>query len=88
MLYITSRRFTERTNAVTDVKIYSNAKEPELFINGVSQGKRSDGDNGVFIWKNVTLTPGENKITVTAMANGQPVTDECVWKLSPPEPAK
>ena len=26
-LYITSRRFTERTNAVTDVKIYSNAKK-------------------------------------------------------------
>ena len=26
VLYITSRRFTERTNAVTDVKIYSNAK--------------------------------------------------------------
>ena len=30
MVYITSRRFTERTNAVTDVKIYSNAKEVEL----------------------------------------------------------
>ncbi len=29
MVYITSRRFTERTNAVTDVKIYSNAKEVE-----------------------------------------------------------
>jgi beta-galactosidase len=26
-LYITSRRFTERTNAVTDVKVYSNAKK-------------------------------------------------------------
>ncbi len=27
MVYITSRRFTERTNAVTDVKIYSNAAQ-------------------------------------------------------------
>jgi beta-galactosidase len=88
MIYITSRQFTERTNAVTDVKIYSNAKSPELFINSASLGKQGGGTNGVFIWKNVTLTPGENKITVTAMANGQPVTDECVWKLSPPEPAK
>jgi beta-galactosidase len=26
-LYITSRRFTERTNAVTDVKVYSNANK-------------------------------------------------------------
>jgi beta-galactosidase len=83
VLYLTSRRFTERTNAVTDVKIYSNAREPELFVNGVSQGKRSDGENGVFIWKNVALTPGENKISAQAKAGGQMLTDECVWKLSP-----
>ena len=83
-VYITSRRFAERTNAVTDVKIYSNAAEPELFINGVSQGKRSDGTNGVFIWKNLTLAPGENKITASAQRNGQPLADACVWKLSTP----
>jgi len=84
VLYITSRRFTERTNAVTDIKIYSNAKEPELFINGVSQGKRSDGQNCVFVWRDLTLAPGENKISATAQASGQTLTDECEWKLSPP----
>ena len=88
MIYLTSRRFTERTNAVTDVKIYSNAKNPELFVNGVSQGKQADGVDNVFIWKNITLSPGENKIVASATANGQPVTDACVWKLSPTEPAK
>ncbi len=88
MIYITSRRFTERTNAVTDVKIYSNAKSPELFINGVSQGKRSDGTNGVFIWQNIALAPGENKIAARATANGNSLTDECVWKLSNAEPTK
>ena len=36
VIYITSRRFTERTNAVTDVKIYSNAKTAELLLNGTS----------------------------------------------------
>ena len=84
VLYITSRRFIERTNSVTDVKIYSNAKEPELFVNGVSQGKRSDGENCVFIWKDITLAPGENKISAQAQAGGQALADECVWKLSPP----
>ena len=84
VLYITSRRFIERTNAVTKVKIYSNAKEPELFVNGVSQGKRSDGENGVFIWQDVVLAPGENKISSRAKSGDQIITDECVWRLSAP----
>jgi beta-galactosidase len=88
VVYIASRRFTERTNAVADVKIYSNAKEPELFINGVSQGKRSDGGNGVFIWKNLTLSPGANKIAARTQSNGQTLRDECVWNLNPARPAK
>jgi beta-galactosidase len=84
MIYITDRRFVERTNAVTDVKIYSNAKSAELFVNGHSQGKQGAGADGIYIWKNVELSPGENKITATATANYQPVTDECVWMLSSP----
>ncbi len=83
VLYITSRRFADRTNAVTDVKIYSNASEPELFVNGVSQGKRNDGVNCVFVWKDVKLSQGENKISASSQAAGKPVTDECVWNLSP-----
>jgi beta-galactosidase len=81
VLYITSRRFTERTNAVTDVKIYSNIKEVELSLNGNSQGKRSDGTNGVFVWKNVQLKPGENHIETRAERNGQKLNDVCVWTL-------
>ena len=81
MIYIASRRFTERTNAVTDVKIYSNARNPELFVNSVSQGRQDGNVENVFIWKNVLLSPGENKITATATANGQPLTDTCSWTL-------
>ena len=83
MIYITSRRHNERTNAITDVKIYSNAKSPVLFVNGVSQGKQGGSENHVFIWKNIKLSPGENKIAASATANDQPVTDECVFELSP-----
>ena len=81
VLYIASRRFTERTNAVTDVKIYSNAKEVELSLNGNSQGKRNDGTNGVFVWKDVTLSPGENQIEVRAERDGKNLSDRCVWAL-------
>ncbi|HEX4119496.1 MAG TPA: glycoside hydrolase family 2 TIM barrel-domain containing protein [Verrucomicrobiae bacterium] len=85
MIYITSRRFVERTNAVTDVKIYSNTQAPELFVNGISQGARNDGENCVFIWKNITLAPGQNKISARTQAGGQSLTDECSWVLETPK---
>jgi beta-galactosidase len=82
VLYVTGRRFTERTNAVTNVKIYSNAPEAELLVNGISQGKRYAVGNAVFLWPDVTLSPGENKIEAVAERNGQKLADSCVWKLS------
>ncbi len=81
VLYITSRRFTERTNAVTDVKIYSNAAKVKLLLNGVSQGKRSDGTNCVFVWKEVRLSPGENQVEARAERDGKSLTDSCAWML-------
>jgi beta-galactosidase len=83
MVYITSRRHTERTNAVTDVKIYSNASAVELFVNGGSQGQRAGATNGVFIWKDLTLKTGDNLIQARA---GQTLGDSCVWKLQSPTP--
>jgi beta-galactosidase len=81
MLYITSRRFTERTNAITDVKIYSNAREVELLVNGNSQGKRNDGTNGVFLWPDVHLSPGQNQLAARAERDGKNLSDSCVWTL-------
>jgi beta-galactosidase len=81
MVYITSRRFTDRTNAVIDVKIYSNAKTAELFLNGASQGVRTNDDNSVFIWKSVQLKPRENAVEARATKDGTPVTDNCIWTL-------
>ena len=60
--YLTNRRFVERTNAITDIKLYSNGESPELFVNGASKGQRGDGTNGVFIWKSGALQPGVNKV--------------------------
>ncbi len=81
VLYITSRRFTERTNAVTDVKIYSNAKEVELLVQENSQGKRNDAKNGVFIWKDVKLSPGENHVEARTEHEGKTLSDNVVWTL-------
>ncbi len=83
VLYITSRRDTDRTNAVTDVKLYSNATEAEVSINGVSQGVQHNDGNGVILWKNMKLTPGANTIDAHANRNGQSLTDHCDWTLRP-----
>jgi len=83
MVYITERRFTERTNAVTDVKIYSNAKKVELLVNGAFRGSNDHGTNGVFLWKNITLKPGDNQIEAKARRDGKDLADNCTWKLNP-----
>lgn len=84
VLYITSRRYTERTNAITNVKIYSNATEAELVVNGASQGTRTNDGNGVVLWKDVTLAEGKNEIQVKAQRNGESLTDRCEWNLKAP----
>jgi beta-galactosidase len=81
MVYITDRRFTERTNAVTNVKIYSNAAQVELFVNGVSLNTRTNDGNGIFIWPEVKLAAGENKVEARAERDGQSLRDDCVWTL-------
>ena len=81
VLYIASRRFTERTNAITDAKVYSNADKVELWLNGKSLGQRGNGTNGVFLWKDVPLQPGENLVQAGARRGAKRLSDSCVWIL-------
>ncbi len=81
VLYITSRRYTDRTNAVTDVKVYSNAAQAELLVNGTSHGVQTNDGNGVIIWKDVTLARGRNSIDARAQRNGGALSDSCAWTL-------
>jgi hypothetical protein len=55
----------------------------ELLVNGRSQGKRADGTNCIFIWKNVQLKPGENRVEAKAGRAGKSLSDNCVWTLKP-----
>lgn len=81
VLHITSQRFAERTNAVTDIKVYSNAATVELLMNGVSQGARTNDGNAVFVWKDSHLIPGEDHIEARAERSGVALKDDCIWKL-------
>lgn len=81
VLMITDKRFTERMNAVTDVKAYSNAGSVELFVNNVSQGVQTSDGNGVFVWKEVKLVGGTNQIDARAKGKDWSLVDGCSWTL-------
>jgi len=80
-LYITSRRWTQRTTAATELKVYSNAAQVTATLNGTSLGTQTGTDH-IFRWPNVTLKPGDNKVTVTATINGTAQTDTATWTLT------
>lgn len=78
-VYITSRRFVERTNAETQVKVYSNCDSVELKVNDkVYSFQKSN--NHIFKWHKVTLTDGDNKISVKGFKNNEVFSDGCTWK--------
>jgi beta-galactosidase len=78
LVYITSRRFTERTEAKTPVKIYSNCEAVELKVNGNSQGTVRSRDH-IFLWDNVVLAAGDNRIEAVGTKSGKVFTDVCTW---------
>ncbi|MBE4741807.1 glycoside hydrolase family 2 protein [Streptomyces caniscabiei] len=79
-LYITSRRWTQRTDAATELKVYSNASQVTATLNGTSLGTLTSNDH-IFKWPNITLRPGQNTVTVTATINGTTYTDTVSWTL-------
>jgi beta-galactosidase len=87
MVHITSKRFCDRTNAETELKIYSNCDAVEAKLNGVSLGKTFSGDCR-FVWPKISLQPGVNRIEAVAFRAGEPVaTDSCGWNYRLQSPA-
>ncbi len=79
--YITSRTWTARTAAVTDVKAYSNMDSVTLSVNGTVIGTQVPSSIRVARWAGVTLQPGANTVTITGTKNGQTYTDTVTWTL-------
>lgn len=83
-VYITSRRWTEREDADTYIKVYSNCDKVELFINGKSIGMMEEKGDGVFILEDVTLDIGKAEIKAVGTREGdsKEYTDGCTWTRS------
>jgi len=76
MVYIAERRLRERSRQPQTIKIYSNQDQVELLINGKSMGKKQGDGYARFIWDDVNLDEGENKIT--AQVNSE-LIDETIF---------
>ena len=61
MVYIAQKRWTPRVKTTQTIRVYSNAPEVELLVNGASLGRKT-GANGVFLWENVELKRGVNAL--------------------------
>ena len=82
VVHIASCRFVDRTDPVTEVKVYSNAPEVTLEVNGVSLGAKADPQGGrVFRWPGVRLSPGQNQVSARARFGASEAADSCVWTL-------
>ena len=83
MIYITSRRHTQRNEAQTDVKVYSNCPQVCIEVNGKQVHTQSEG-LGIHVAHDVNLQPGENHIAAKGITsdNTATVTDQCTWILN------
>jgi beta-galactosidase len=83
VLHVTSAAFAKRTEPLTEVKVYSNATQVTLELNGVSLGAKADPGGGrVFLWPGVRLAPGDNHVVAKAHFGASELSDSCVWALA------
>ena len=83
---VNSRRFLVRHRPTTDIKVYSNAPEVELVLNGQSVGKLTSADH-IFLWKDQTLREGENNVTARGQFGAMTFSDGCTWLYEAKKPA-
>jgi len=83
VLYLTQRRLTERENALTPISVYSNIGTPQLFVNGEEIKSFTQGATAVhYIFPQVQLKEGENRIEAKIMHNGKILEDNIRWYYS------
>ncbi|MCC8188585.1 MAG: beta-galactosidase [Bacteroides sp.] len=78
MVYICARRFMKRTAPQTAVKLYSNAEEVMLLLNGEEVPLQTEG-MCVWLSPELTLWEGENTVTAIARHRGVEYKDEVIW---------
>jgi Malectin domain/Domain of unknown function (DUF4982) len=81
-VYITSRRYVNRTSPTTDVKVYANTSSVTLTVNGVPLGTKTSS-NHIFLWTGVPLQAGSNSVQASGASGGATYNDSVTWSYSP-----
>ncbi|MDH3252883.1 MAG: glycoside hydrolase family 2 protein, partial [Ignavibacteria bacterium] len=81
MVYITSRRFTQRPAGATEIRVYSNCDSVSVSVNGKSLGTQTSNDH-LFLWNDVVLAVGPNVIQATGLSDGRRINDSCTWEAT------
>ena len=81
--YITSRRYTERAYALTNVKVYSNADSVRLSVNGrtFAAKKAHECPMSTCVFKDVPLSRGENLVEAEGRHGNKRVKDAVRWNF-------
>lgn len=77
-VYITSRRFVNRTTPTTDIKVYATTGAVHLTVNGVSLGAKTSS-NHIFLWPGVALQTGNNTVQAVSTQGGNTFQDSVTW---------
>ena len=78
-VHITSRRYTPRPAGTVDVKVYSNAAQVTLQLDGVALPTQTV-EQGIAVWRGVPLPAGRHSITART---DQGATDQVEWLAVP-----
>ncbi len=78
-VYIANRRHRDRDTKVTDIMVFSNLPQVELFVNGKSIGVQGPDNYATFVWNGVNLKDGENTIEVRGIQKKNNITDTVNW---------
>lgn len=81
-IHLAGKRYVNRAEDVTKVTVYTNQPEVELFVNGVSLGKKTAWDH--FFKFDVTLAEGENVLVAKA---GELTDTSRIVKVAERDPA-
>lgn len=83
MVYITSRRFSDRQQAEVPVKVYSNGDKVTLVVNGENLGDKVPDEQKIVHWDAIALKQGKNIISAKSVSQGKTVQDSCEWLYIP-----